>query len=78
MNKKIQFNDLSRSFEIIKKEYYKKLDQLHKSSEYINGYEVKNFENKLKKYFKVKNVITCANGTDALLMSIFSLNLKKK
>ena len=77
MKKNIKFNDLSRSFKIIKIEYYKKLALLHKSSEYINGQEVKEFEEKLKKYLSVKNVITCANGTDALMMSIFSLNLKK-
>jgi len=77
MNKKIPFNDLNRSFKLIKKRYLKKLLKIHKNSNYINGKEVSNFEKKIAKFLDVKYVISCGNGTDALMLSIFSLNLKK-
>ena len=77
MENKIQFNDLSRSYKKIKSEYLKKVTFIHNNSDYINGVEVKKFEENLKKFLNVKNVISCGNGTDALFMSIFCLNLKK-
>src|SRR5690606_21418807 len=47
-----------------------------RSSAYINGPEVKNFQTELEEYLNVKHVIPCANGTDALQMAMMALGLK--
>ncbi len=45
------------------------------NSEFINGEEVHNFQQNLEKYLGVKHVIPCANGTDALQISLLALGL---
>lgn len=42
---------------------------------YIQGPQVKEFENALAEFLNVKHVISCANGTDALQLAIMSLDL---
>ena len=49
-----------------------------KKKNFILGDEVKKFEKKFSVYTKVKHSIGCGNGTDALILSLMSLNLKKK
>jgi dTDP-4-amino-4,6-dideoxygalactose transaminase len=46
------------------------------SSAFIKGPEIKQFEEALQKYLDVKNVISCANGTDALQIAMMALKLK--
>ncbi len=48
-----------------------------KNNNFIMGDEVRIFETKLKKKFKSKYVITCANGTDALTIALKALDLPK-
>ncbi|RZP06738.1 MAG: DegT/DnrJ/EryC1/StrS family aminotransferase, partial [Flavobacteriales bacterium] len=43
---------------------------------FINGPSVKKFQSDLENYLKVKHVIPCANGTDALQIALMSLNLQ--
>ncbi|MEN8927481.1 MAG: DegT/DnrJ/EryC1/StrS family aminotransferase [Flavobacteriales bacterium] len=47
-----------------------------RSSQYINGPEVKLFQKELEDYLDVKHVIPCANGTDALQIAMMALDLK--
>ena len=47
-----------------------------RSSAFINGPEVKSFQSELEQYLKVKHVIPCANGTDALQIAMMALNLQ--
>jgi UDP-2-acetamido-2-deoxy-ribo-hexuluronate aminotransferase len=44
---------------------------------YINGPSVLEFANKLSNYLNGTNVITCANGTDALQIAMMALDLKE-
>ena len=46
------------------------------SSAFINGPETKYFAEELAKYLNVKHVIPCANGTEALQISMMALGLK--
>ena len=46
------------------------------SSAFINGPETKLFAEELAKYLNVKHVIPCANGTEALQISMMALGLK--
>ncbi|ALE03554.1 DegT/DnrJ/EryC1/StrS family aminotransferase [Bartonella ancashensis] len=45
------------------------------SDKYILGKQVTEFEEKLADYLGVRNVIACANGTDALMMPLMAKNI---
>ena len=44
---------------------------------FIMGPEVTKLEDDLKEYVGISNCITCSSGTDALLMSLMALNIKR-
>ena len=73
---KIQMVDLVSQYHKIKPELDKKIIEVVESSAYINGPEVKAFQQELEEYLNVKHVIPCGNGTDALLIALMSLGLK--
>jgi UDP-2-acetamido-2-deoxy-ribo-hexuluronate aminotransferase len=75
--KKIQMVDLIGQYEKIQPEIDKAILDVVRSSAYINGPEVKNFQAELEKYLGVKHVIPCANGTDALQIAMMALGLKQ-
>ena len=68
--------DLVGQYERIKPEIDKAIQEVINSSVFIGGQEVKAFQTELEKYLRVKNVIPCANGTDALQIAIMALGLK--
>ncbi len=74
--KKLQMVDLISQYEKIKPEIDKAIMDVVTSSAYINGPEVKAFAKELEDYLDVKNVIPCANGTDALQIAMMALNFK--
>jgi UDP-2-acetamido-2-deoxy-ribo-hexuluronate aminotransferase len=47
-----------------------------RSARYIGGPEVDGFKAELETYLRVKHVIPCANGTDALQIAMMALGLK--
>ena len=63
---KIQMVDLKSQYLKIKNEIDKAVIDVIESTAFINGPEVKSFQNELEQYLGVKHVIPCANGTDAL------------
>jgi len=73
---KIQMVDLKSQYKRIKSQIDEAVLDVIESSAYINGPEVHNFQKDLEKYLKVKNVIPCANGTDALQIAMMGLGLK--
>ena len=74
--KKIQMVDLKSQYHAIKSEVDAAILNVIENTAFINGPEVKNFQAELEKYLGVKNVIACANGTDALQIAMMALNLK--
>lgn len=68
--------DLLSQYEKIKPEVDQAVLDVIESSAYINGPEVKKFQNELEQYLQVKHVIPCANGTDALQIAMMGLGLK--
>ena len=46
------------------------------SGRFVNGPIVREFSQNLSDYLNVKNVIPCANGTDALQIAFMALDLK--
>jgi dTDP-4-amino-4,6-dideoxygalactose transaminase len=74
--KKIQMVDLRSQYLNIKPEIDKGIQEVIDSCAFINGPAVKNFQESLEKYLGIKHVIPCANGTDALQVSMMALGLK--
>lgn len=74
--KKLQMVDLKSQYEKIKEEVDAAVINVISSTAYINGPEVKGFQEELEQYLGVKHVIPCANGTDALQVSMMALGLQ--
>lgn len=68
--------DLHGQYLKIKDEIDKNIQSVINSSQFINGDFVQEFANDLAKYLNVKYVIPCANGTDAIQISLMALGLK--
>lgn len=68
--------DLMGQYEKIQAEVDQAVLSTIRSSAFINGPEVKSFQSELESYLKVKHVIPCANGTDALQVAMMALNLQ--
>ncbi|MDB4088572.1 DegT/DnrJ/EryC1/StrS family aminotransferase [Flavobacteriales bacterium] len=73
---KIQMVDLIGQYNKIQEQIDKSIIDVVRSSQYINGPEVKLFQKELEEYLDVKHVIPCANGTDALQIAMMALDLK--
>lgn len=74
--RKISMVDLKSQYEKIKPEIDNAIQEVINSTAFINGPAVKEFQVALEDYLKVKHVIPCANGTDALQISMMALGLK--
>lgn len=73
---KIQMVDLIGQYGKIQNEVDSAVLNVIRSSAYINGPEVKEFQKELETYLSVKHVIPCANGTDALQIAMMALDLQ--
>ena len=71
----IKMVDLKSQYEKIKKDINSSINHSLESTMFINGPVVSEFTDNLSKYLNVKHVIPCANGTDALQISLMSLDL---
>lgn len=74
--KPIQMVDLVGQYQKIKPEVDAALQRVIDTAAFINGPEVKAFEQELAAYLGVKHVIGCANGTDALQIAMMALGLE--
>jgi UDP-2-acetamido-2-deoxy-ribo-hexuluronate aminotransferase len=74
--KKLQMVDLRSQYLNIKTEIDRGIQEVIDSCAFINGPAVQGFQKSLEQYLGVKHVIPCANGTDALQVSMMALNLK--
>ena len=76
MSRNIQMVDLKKQYLKIKEEIDAAVINVMTNANFINGSEVDAFQKNLERYLKVKNVIPCANGTDALQIAMMGLGLK--
>jgi UDP-2-acetamido-2-deoxy-ribo-hexuluronate aminotransferase len=74
--KKIQMVDLQSQYLNLKNQIDEAVAGVINSTAFINGPEVKYFQNDLENYLNVKHVIPCANGTDALQIAMMALGLE--
>lgn len=73
----MQFIDLAAQYEHLKEKIDKRIHAVLEHGKYIMGPEVQELEEKLASYVGVKHCITCANGTDALTLSMMVLGIKE-
>ena len=72
----LQMVDLKRQYHKIKPEIDTAILNVVESAAFINGPDVNHFATELAEYLGVKHVIPCANGTDALQISLMALGLQ--
>ena len=75
--KKINMVDLNGQYRKIRWQVNREIKKVIKSSSFINGPIVKEFQKNLQEYLNVRHVIPCANGTDALQIALMALDLEK-
>jgi len=73
----IQMVDLYSQYLKIKDEIDRKMQEVIRSSVFVKGGKVLEFEDNLKNYLDVNHVISCGNGTDALQIALMALDLKE-
>ena len=74
--KKIEMVDLRTQYERLKADIDSAVAGVFESTAFIKGPDVRLFEEELQQYLGVRNVIACANGTDALQVAMMALGLK--
>ncbi|MBI3591301.1 MAG: DegT/DnrJ/EryC1/StrS family aminotransferase [Candidatus Melainabacteria bacterium] len=74
--KKIPIIDLVCHYRSIQNEIEKVTFDVLSSGHYILGKNVEAFEEELSKYLGCKNVVSCANGTDAIVLALKALDIK--
>jgi UDP-2-acetamido-2-deoxy-ribo-hexuluronate aminotransferase len=73
---KIQMVDLKAQYVHIKSEVDAAIQQVIDTTAFINGPAVVEFQRDLEAYLDCRNVIPCANGTDALQIAMMALGFK--
>jgi dTDP-4-amino-4,6-dideoxygalactose transaminase len=74
--KKIEMVDLRSQYERLRADIDNAVAEVINSTAFIKGPDVRLFEEELQRYLGVRNVISCANGTDALQIAMMALGLK--
>lgn len=74
--KSIEMVDLKGQYARIKDQIDAAIMNVIENTAFINGPDVKLLAEELQTYLKVKHVIPCANGTDALQIAMMALDLK--
>jgi UDP-2-acetamido-2-deoxy-ribo-hexuluronate aminotransferase len=75
MTPKIEFIDLKAQYSSLKASVDARIHRVLDHGQYIMGPEVRELEEKLEAYTGSKHCITCASGTEALLMSLMALGI---
>ncbi|MBU4204845.1 DegT/DnrJ/EryC1/StrS family aminotransferase [Patescibacteria group bacterium] len=73
---KVEFIELKRQHQLIKKEINTAIQNVLDSGNFILGEEVKRFEEELAGYCGVKYAVGVASGSDALFLSLKALDVK--
>lgn len=73
----IQMVDLLGQYEKIKSKIDTAIGEVIRSTVFVKGGKVNEFEENLRKYLQVDYVIACANGTDALQIAMMALDLQE-
>jgi UDP-2-acetamido-2-deoxy-ribo-hexuluronate aminotransferase len=74
--REIQMVDLQYQYFQLKDEIDAAMNKVISTSAFINGPEVKSFQQDLANYMNSKHCIACANGTDALQIALMALGIQ--
>ncbi|MCH2533562.1 MAG: DegT/DnrJ/EryC1/StrS family aminotransferase [Bdellovibrionales bacterium] len=72
----IPFIDLKAQYNDLKTDINQQIQNVLEHGQFILGPEVKELESQMSSYLGVKHSLTCASGTDALLMALMALDIK--
>ncbi|WP_163833054.1 DegT/DnrJ/EryC1/StrS family aminotransferase [Spartinivicinus ruber] len=73
----MQFIDLAAQYQNLKERINNRIQVVLDHGKYIMGPEVQELEERLADYVGVKHVVSCANGTDALQLTMMVLGIKE-
>jgi UDP-2-acetamido-2-deoxy-ribo-hexuluronate aminotransferase len=73
--KPLDFIDLKIQQDAIRPALERRIHGVLHHGQYIMGPEIKELENQLSAYVGVKHCVTCASGTDGLLMALMALDI---
>lgn len=68
----MEFRDLKKQYQVLKDEIDAAVLKVMSDAHFISGSQVSKLEDELAEYVGVKHCITCANGTDALSLSLMA------
>lgn len=71
----MQFIDLKKQYQLIQSSVQTRINTVLEHGQYILGPEVSELEQKLAGYVGSKHCVSCANGTDALLMALMAYGI---
>ena len=74
---KVPMLDLNEQYSPILDDIRAEIEKVFVTHAYKLGPQVKEFEEDIKKFCKVKHAIGCASGTDALLLALLALNVSE-
>lgn len=74
----MKFIDLDRQYHLIGEEIERRMRRVIESKQFIMGPEIKELETALAEYTGRKHVVTCASGTDALVIPLMAMELTKE
>ena len=66
----MQFRDLQKQYQVLKNEIDQAISEVVSDCNFISGQQVTDLERKLAEYVGKKHCVTCANGTDALMLAM--------
>lgn len=72
----MQFIDLKKQYGLIKEDVLRRMNAVLDSSAYIMGPEIGELESVLAGFVGSRRALSCASGTDALLLALMALGLK--
>ena len=73
----MEFKGLKAQYQRYKKEIDEAIQRVLDNACFIGGMEVTKLEERLAEYVGVKHCITCANGTDAMLLALMAWDIKE-
>jgi UDP-2-acetamido-2-deoxy-ribo-hexuluronate aminotransferase len=73
----MEFRDLKAQYAALKPQIDAGIAEIIKSTSFISGNKIKELEQKLADYVGVKHCLTCASGTDAILLPLMGWGLGK-
>lgn len=72
----MEFRDLKKQYQILKDEIDTAINEVCTNANFISGRQVKELEEELASYVGVKHCISCANGTDALVLALMAWGIQ--